>query len=484
MKKQSRLLVVLSLLMIASFVISCAAPAAPTAAPAAPAAKPAATTAPAAPAAAAPAAPAAAPSAAPAAAAPAAATKDFSGELTFWSGYPEFKPLYDKVGADFQKLYPKVKVTFLTSQLRDHEQKLASAIPTDTGPDLYEGSLFASMKLVDAGLLPATPDWVVSQTKGWWDESVLKYFTINGKRYTVPFFEGRAAMFYNKDCFKEAGLAEPSADTPMDWNTFLDAVKKTTKRDASGKVTRAGLSLRLSGQGSGVGEKFWIMGIPRGFDPITVDASGKYKMALNSDAGQKNLQTYLDMLYTLKTDSIDLQHDSQGFELGQSCMFQRESWVIGDIAKNAPTLNYGTMPMPSDVRSGTLRSPIGMWVTKSAKNPELAWTFAMFMANAENQNYMLDNVGWLPSRMDVDYSAVLNKKPAFKAFLPKDPNYKWFYYPQLGVFDEIQTKYSDRLVKAYLDSSLATNPAGVKKVLDDANVEANAILKRDGKGGE
>ena len=33
-----------------------------------------------------------------------------------------------------------------------------------------------------------------------------------------------------------------------------------TKYNSSGKVTRAGVGLRLSGQGSGVGEKFWIMG--------------------------------------------------------------------------------------------------------------------------------------------------------------------------------------------------------------------------------
>lgn len=458
-----RLPILVSLVIVASFVVSCAAPAAAPTATTAPAAS--ATTA-----------PAGAPTTAPA--------KEFSGELTFWSGYPEFQPVYDKVAADFMAKYPKVKVNILTSALRDHEQKLGSSVPTGTGPDVYEGSLYANFKFIEAGLMPALPQWVVDQTQGYWDDWVTDYFTVDGTRYVVPFFEGRAAIFYNKDCFKDAGLPEPASDKPMDWDTFIDAVKKTTKYDASGKVERAGFSLRLSGQGSGVGEKFWIMGYPRGLDAWQVDSNGNYKVTLNSEGGQKNLQTYIDMLYNWKTDSIDLQHDAQGFELGQSCMFQRETWVIGDIAKKAPDLNYGTMPMPKDARWGTLRNPMGFWVTKSAKDPDLAWTFALFMIQPEYQQMVLDQVGWLPSRQDVDFSAILAAKPAFKAFMVNDPEYQYFKYPPLAVFDEIQTKYSERLVNAYLDASLANNPEGIKKVLDDAAAEGNAILKREGKGGE
>lgn len=448
--KRTRLFPLVSILILMSFLVSCGSPAAaPTAAPA-----------------------------------PGAPAKEFSGELTFWSGYPEFKPVYDKVVADFQAKYPKVKVNVLTSALRDHEQKLASSVPTDTGPDVYEGSLYANFKFIEANLMPALPQWVVDQTQGYWDSWVTDYFTVDGTRYVVPFFEGRAAIFYNKDCFKEAGLPEPASDRPMEWADFIDAVQKTTVRDASGKVTRAGFSLRLSGQGSGVGEKFWIMGYPRGLDAWQPKGDGKYIITLNSEGGQKNLQTYIDMLYNWKTDSIDLQHDAQGFELGQSCMFQRETWVIGDIANKAPNLSYGTMPMPKDVRWGTLRNPMGFWVNRSAKDPDLAWTFALFMVQPEYQKMVLDEVGWLPSRQDVDFSEIVERKPAFKAFLVNDPELEFYKYPPLGVFDEIQTKYSDRLVNAYLDASLANNPAGIKKILDDATVEGNAILKRDGKGGE
>jgi len=412
------------------------------------------------------------------------AATELSGQLSLWSGYPEMAPLYDKIIADFQAKYPKVKVSYLTHPLREYEQKLAATIPTDTGPDVFEGSLYANLKFIEADLLPEAPASVLNQTKAMHDSFLVDYNTIKGKRYGIPFFEGRPAIFYNKDCLKEASLREPAADKAMDWATFIQYAQKTAKRDAAGKVTRSGLSLRLSGAGSGIAEKFWIIGMPHGLEALSQNKEGKWKAAYNTEAGQKTLQMHIDMLYKWKTDSHDIKHDAEGFELGTSCMFQRETWVIGDIAKNAPNLNYGTMPLPKDTDWKYLRNSFSLYATRSTKNPALAWEFVQFMIQPENQKFMLDRVGWLPSRKDVDYSEVFAKKPAFKAFLVADPAYKSTGTPRIGVFDEIWTKLAERLTTMYLDKGLLDNPAGMKKALDDAAAETNTILKREKLYGE
>ena len=412
------------------------------------------------------------------------AATELSGQLSLWSGYPEMAPLYDKIIADFQAKYPKVKVSYLTHPLREYEQKLAATIPTDTGPDVFEGSLYANLKFIEADLLPEAPASVLNQTKAMHDSFLVDYNTIKGKRYGIPFFEGRPAIFYNKDCLKEASLREPAADKAMDWATFIQYAQKTAKRDAAGKVTRSGLSLRLSGAGSGIAEKFWIIGMPHGLEALSQNKEGKWKAAYNTEAGQKTLQMHIDMLYKWKTDSHDIKHDAEAFELGTSCMFQRETWVIGDIAKKAPNLNYGTMPLPKDTDWKYLRNSFSLYATRSTKNPALAWEFVQFMIQPENQKFMLDRVGWLPSRKDVDYSEVFAKKPAFKAFLVADPAYKSTGTPRIGVFDEIWTKLAERLTTMYLDKGLLDNPAGMKKALDDAAAETNTILKREKLYGE
>ena len=412
------------------------------------------------------------------------AATEFSGELSLWSGYPEMAPLYDKIIADFQAKHPKVKVSYLTHPLREYEQKLAASVPTDTGPDVFEGSLYANLKFIEAEMFPEAPAWVLEQTKGMHDDFLVNYNTIKGKRYGIPFFEGRPAIFYNKDCLKEAGLAEPAADKPMAWPTFIQYAQKMAKRDAAGKVTRSGLSLRLSGAGSGIAEKFWIIGMPHGTEALSQNKEGKWKAAYNTEAGRKTLQMYIDMLYKWKTDSHDIKHDAEAFELGIGCMFQRETWVVGDIAKKAPNLNYGTMPLPKATDWKYLRNSFSLYVTRSTKNPRLAWEFALFMVQPEYQKFMLDRVGWLPSRKDVDYSEVFAKKPAFKAFLVADPAYKSTGTPRIGVFDEIWTKLAERLTMMYLDKNLLDNPAGIKKALDDAAAETNTILKREKLYGE
>src|SRR5690606_32295985 len=116
---------------------------------------------------------------------------------TFWSGYPEMAPLYERVIEDFQAKYPNVTVTYLTHPLREYEQKLAATLPTDTGPDVFEGSLYANLKFTEMGLLPETPQWVLDRLEGAHDDAVINYNTIDGTRYGIPFFEGRPAFYYN-----------------------------------------------------------------------------------------------------------------------------------------------------------------------------------------------------------------------------------------------------------------------------------------------
>jgi multiple sugar transport system substrate-binding protein len=50
-------------------------------------------------------------------------------------------------------------------------------------------------------------------------------------------------MVYNKDQFKEAGIAYPDPKVPMTWDEFLTIARKLTKRDSNGNVTRYGTDM-------------------------------------------------------------------------------------------------------------------------------------------------------------------------------------------------------------------------------------------------
>ena len=63
----------------------------------------------------------------------------------------------------------------------------------------------------------------------------------------VPYFNGATALFYNTDMLAEAGLSGPPTTMDQIW----DYASSLAKLDADGNVIRSGISLRLSGQGSG-----------------------------------------------------------------------------------------------------------------------------------------------------------------------------------------------------------------------------------------
>src|SRR5260221_1377698 len=112
-------------------------------------------------------------------------------------------------------------------------------------------------------------------------------------------------MFYNKAMFKEAGIAEPPATMP----DLIAAAQKLVKFDASGKMTRSGVSLRLSGQGSGIAEKFRYILTGAGADTIVPTPSGKWHNGYDNDGGRTALQFVLDAVPKYKNDEPKVPHD-------------------------------------------------------------------------------------------------------------------------------------------------------------------------------
>jgi multiple sugar transport system substrate-binding protein len=395
--------------------------------------------------------------------------------LSVWSGYPEMKPYYERVAAEFTKTHPDVTVEILTHPLREFEQKLSATIPAKTVADIIEISVYANQKFIEAGLIPKNPPEMTDFARANYPEFNLKLMTDkDGNVYGLPLFWGSSGIYYNKTMFAEAGITAP----PKTMDEMEAAATKLAKRDGN-NITRAGFSFRKSGGGSGIAEKWWIMAYPHGATILEKTPSGKFHAGYNNEGGVRTLQRYIDGLYKHKYDTPNLKADAEGFQLEQHAMFQRETWVIGDIAKKAPNLQYDSFQIPTDKRSGLLVGASNLYITGAAKDPKLAWEFIQESQKQEHLLLMLDEIGWVPLReKGFDPSSVIAKKPAFKAFLTYPDSVEKFNYEPIAEFDEIMTKLAERLSTAYLDQSLLDNRAGMQKVLDDAAAETNDILKK------
>jgi len=400
--------------------------------------------------------------------------------LSIWTGYPEIEPFYKKAAEEYAKTHPGFQLETLSSQLREMEQKLTASIPTDTGPDLFDIGRNITISFADAGLLPPNPPKVMSLVKSKaFHPVVLEYNTWKGQVYGIPFLEGsKPALFYNTKMFKEVGL-DPSKP-PKTFDELMAAARKLAKKDAGGNLTRAGISLRLSGQGAGVAEKWWYVLYAMGGDIVVKTKSGKYRSSYDNDAGRAALKYYIDAVHKYQVDDPKLPHDAAAFAGEQAAMLMREAWVIGELKSKGPNVQYNTVAVPRAKRWGAMTQPWSLYVTKSTKNAEVAWDFAQFLVSPPMAVQLVLMTGWTSMREDVDWSPVLKETPQFKPFLVWEKGRELYAEPAIPVWDELESKLADRLVTAFADKSLTDNPAGTAKVIKEMATQSDDLLKKAG----
>jgi multiple sugar transport system substrate-binding protein len=400
-----------------------------------------------------------------------------TSKISVWIGWSQLLPVYEKAVADYKKA-KGVDVQVLAFPTREFERKLAVSLPSGNAPDIFVTSEYIIPQYIESGFVMEPPKAVGKFIKSSFDEMTLKLNTFNKKIYGVPQIGIARILYWNKDLFKQAGLTDP----PANWDELLKYAKKLTVYDAQGKVVRSGICLRKFGGGSGVTEKFQILLASAGGDILTKTSNGKWRAAYNNEAGRATLKLYIDLIHKEKADSFDIKQDTEAFTLGQTAMYIREIWPVPYFKTNAPNLKFGTTTIPgrANGKSGTVYSTESAFVPKSSKNAKTAWDFIMFFNKAKYSRMMLEDIGWPAPRIDIDFSDIYKREPAYAAALKRPKGYKLSTYPPIVASDEIWTKLGERLEAAYRNPNLTNNPEGIKKALDDAAKETNQILRDNG----
>lgn len=162
--------------------------------------------------------------------------------LTTWTGADESKELQgviDKVNAaatDYQIVLQAIPADYYT--------KLQTMIAGNTAPDLMWLSQEYIANYADSGALMditsqvgTLTDMPAAKLDDYYPSSlaVSKY---NGQLYGLPWIAQPVVLYYNPDLFQKAGVTPP--DETWTWDTFKEAAKKLTVKDASGNVTQYG----------------------------------------------------------------------------------------------------------------------------------------------------------------------------------------------------------------------------------------------------
>ncbi len=398
--------------------------------------------------------------------------------LAIWTGYPELVPVYKTVSDAYTKANPAVKFTIFSTTLRELEQKLTAAMPTGTGPDIFDVGTNITVNFAAAGLISPNPPDIDQYLKADYRPESVQAFTMQGgKTYGLPFLFSTPAMFWNKAMFKQAGIAGP----PQTFSELMDDARKLVKFDASGKMVRSGISLRLSGQGSGIAEKFRFVLEPAGGSLIVRTAAGKYHQNYDSKAGREALQFYIDAVQKYHVDDPRVQHDADAFVAGNTAMLFREAWVIGQIEQNNPKLDYGATTIPRwapGMPKKTLLQQDGINVSGKSRHQRAAWDFVRFLTSPENSLKLTEISGWVAARQKgIDWSPLLTKIPQYEVFLTPPKDLQFYLEPVLPPWDEIETRLAEQLSPAYVDPALKDNPKKVAAAVHRFARQTDQLLK-------
>ena len=162
--------------------------------------------------------------------------------LATWAGADESNELQaviDKVNAeatDFEIVHQ--------ANPADYYTKVQTMIAGNTAPDLMWLSQEYVANFADNGAIlditdqvAALSDMPAAQLDDYYPGSiaVAKY---NDRLYGLPWIAQPVVLYYNPELFEAAGVAPP--DESWTWDTFKEAAKKLTVKDASGNITQYG----------------------------------------------------------------------------------------------------------------------------------------------------------------------------------------------------------------------------------------------------
>ncbi|MEV4621421.1 sugar ABC transporter substrate-binding protein [Asanoa sp. NPDC049573] len=288
------------------------------------------------------------------------------------------------IKAAFEAANPDITVQIETIPYDDYFTKLQTAVAGGTAGDAFElnyenfvtytanGSL-AELKNVD----PAP-----------YKESLLDAFRADGKQYGLPASFSNVVLYYNKDLFKAAGVAPPTAD----W-TWAD------EQAAAQKLTNKGKGVWGDYQPISFFE-FYKTLAQAGGEFLAPD---KKSSTFNSDAGRKAAQFLVGKAgKTMPTEAQGAgtpDFDSKLFKDGKLAMWHTGIWLFS--ANADAKFDWDIVVEPGDAKKASAMFANGAVVSAASKNQEAAQKWVTFLTSSDDMvKARLDSSWELPPVAD------------------------------------------------------------------------------------
>lgn len=344
-------------------------------------------------------------------------------QLNYWRVFDDSDAFTEAI-AEYNKIHPNVSIVYRKLRFDEFEQKLLEAMAEDRGPDIFSihntwmrGYQPKLLPLPDSitipyrtvqGTIKKDVVWIMDTKKSLSSRELKSQFVdqvaddavmaevnpqsgaATDRIYGLPLSLDSLVLFYNKELLNAAGIPEPAKD----WQTFQDHVKKLTKQDAQGNITRAGaalgaaanidrstdiLSILMMQNGANMTDEYGRATfniIPPGLEGRTMPP-GIEALTFYTDfaSPQKEVYTWNETL----PDSLN------AFIQGKTAYFFGYAYHLPAIKAGAPKLSFGIVKLPQ-ISGNKEINFANYWmevVSKKTTHPNEAWDFIQFITKAD-----------------------------------------------------------------------------------------------------
>jgi multiple sugar transport system substrate-binding protein len=391
-------------------------------------------------------------------------------------GEPEELKAFRNVITAFEDVEPEITVNLVEASDRDDLlARLSTSFAGGDPPDVFLLNYRFYGQFAARGVLEPVEERVdgsdVFQQEDFY-EPALDAFRFGGTLTCLPQNISSLVVYYNRDLFRDAGVAEPEAG--WTWDEMVQrALQLTEDTDGDGNVDRYGLGVEPSI--IRIAPFVWSNG-----GEIVDDEDAPTRFTLDTPEALDAMTKFFSLrqlhLVVPTEQEIESEDDETRFQNGRTAM-------VLSSRRSTPTFrtitdfDWDVAPLP------VLREPAGILhsdaycMTKASGNKEAAWRFMQFALGPEGQRITAESGRTVPSLKEVASSEAFldpNAKPAkSRVFLDTIPVIRRM--PNVSTWPEIEDA-SGGILEVGLYRGLP--PEEVARQLDAATREIFARAER------
>jgi multiple sugar transport system substrate-binding protein len=400
------------------------------------------------------------------------------------------------VKRDFEAAYPKAKLNLvpISGNLAATVEKMSLAFRNaSTAPDVAQINVQYAGLFASSGFLLPLDQFLTPESAPFWDgfpAEVKAHDTVDGKVYAIDEGENVSALFYNVPMLQKAGIAMPWQ--PKTWADIVDAARKVKAANPGVYPLwlHAGETGAAGAMAQGTGNLVFGSSTPTIFDATSnkwvVDSPGLHEVLdLYKTVFSEGLGVDPSIVLSPTANGAPpelMSKEKLAITLGGGWMIP--AWQLPGTGATWANLGseLGVAPIPTVTgqapgHASTLQAWASM-VSKSTKNPALAWALIKVMMSEANQTFAANYAGFVPADKAVRSSSAylgfaphLDELSSYVEFAKSLPGNQPDYPVWFTALEQATGKVAGDPSSANVDDLVATLAQSVTSELGPDKVE-------------